>query len=241
MLLVLAPTASLPAQGAFPAPAEYSLVLRKLIDEVQLERRVLVKTSTGFVALPVDRIAEMYASRVWTGQLHPDSVAPRARWIRQESKRWLALLIRDLANLDATGSMPGAATGEYRRWYAPDGTWSMICNGRFPDEVRGQIGFIERVDTPDGRRLLRFDVYRDRRGLIATVNGTVEGNASRGERRNVQIPGSDFLEDVGTLTWNVIVTETKPAGGPFDGTIALGGELVYTGYEGRCHGLLEAG
>lgn len=224
-----------------PEPFEYSLVLRKLIDDVQLERRVLVRTSTGFVAMPVDRIAEMYASRVWTGELHPDSVAPRARWVRQESNRWLTLLIRDLANLDATGAMPGPAVGEYRRWDAPDGTWSMTCSGQLPAQVRGQIGGVEREDTPDGRRLLRFDVYRELRGLVAPVRGTIEGNASKGERRQVQIPGPDFLEDVGTLTWNVIVTETKPATGPVDGTIAIGGELVYTGYEGRCHGLLEAG
>lgn len=224
-----------------PEPFEYSLVLRKLIDDVQLQRRVLVRTSKGFVAMPVDRIAEMYASRVWTGELHPDSVAPRARWVRQESNRWLALLIRDLANLDATGEMPGAASGEYRHWYAPDGTWSMTCNGRLPEAVRGQIGAIERVDTPDGRRLLHFYVYRDLRGLITTVDGTVEGSTSKGENRGVQIPGPDFLEDVGTWTWNVTVTETKPAGSAFDGTVALGGEFVFTGYEGRCYGLLEAG
>lgn len=37
------------------------------------------------------------------------------------------------------------------------------------------------------------------------------------------------------------VTETKPAGSAFDGTVALGGEFVFTGFEGRCYGLLEAG
>ena len=243
MLAALAAPPSLRAQEAFPPsdPYFYSLALRKLIDDVQLQRRVLVKTSKGFVAMPVDRIAEMYASRVWTGELHPDSVAPRARWVRQESQRWLAVLIRDLANLDATGQMPGAASAEYREWNAPDGTWSMTCNGRLPATVHGQIGNVVRVDTPDGRRLLHFYVYRNIGGLITTVDDTVEGTTSKGENRRVQIPGPDFLEDVGTLTWTVTVTETKPAGSAFDGTVAIGGELVYTGYEGRCYGLLEAG
>jgi hypothetical protein len=224
-----------------PEPSEYSLVLRKLIQDVELGGRILVRTSRGFVAIPVDSIGKLYASRVFTGELDPDSVAPRARWIRQESNRWLALLKNDLENLDATGKFPGAASGEYRRWYAPDGTWSMTCSGQLPAQVRGQIGGIEREDTPDGRRLLRFDVYRELRGLVAPVRGTIEGNASKGERRRVQIPGPDFLEAVGTLTWNVIVTETKPESGVADGTIAIGGELVYASNEGRCSGLLEAG
>ena len=117
----------------------------------------------------------------------------------------------------------------------------MTCNGTLPAQVRGQIGGVERVDTPDGRKLLRFDVYRELRGLVAPVRGTIEGNTSKGERDLVQIPGPDFLEDVGTLTWNVIVWETKPETGAEDGTIAFRGELAYTGYEGRCSGTLEAG
>lgn len=242
-LLALAPVEGVRAQTAFPPsdPTFYSLVLRTLIDEVQFGRRVVVRTPQGFLALPVDQIADMYASRVWTGELHPDSVAPRARWIRQESDRWLAVMKRDLENLDRTGAMAGAASAEYRHWDAPDGTWSMTCEGGLPPQVRGQIGNVERVDTPDGRRLLHFYVYRDRGGLIAPVDDTVEENVSNGERPRVQIPGPDFLEDVGTLRWRVVVTEQTPAGSDFDGTISIGGELWYTGYEGRCYGILGAG
>lgn len=239
-LLTLAPAAKLVAQPD-SEPGFYSLDLRKLIDDVELERRVLVQTRRGLVAIPVDSIGKLYASRVFMGELDPDSVAPRARWIRQESNRWLALLKRDLAVLEATGAVSGSATGEYRRWYAPDGTWSMSCQGGYPPEVRGQIGVVERVDSPDGRKWFRLDLYRTDRGLIAPLEGAVVGTSVKGERRRIQIPGPDFLEDVGTLTWEVQITEKTPAVSGVDGTIQIGGELRFRGNEGRCYGLLEAG
>jgi hypothetical protein len=189
------------------------------------------------MALSADQLGELFASQVLTGEMPVDSIVARVRKLRQDSDFMLSQIKHQLAQM---GVDTRAAIGETLTWYAPDGTWSMLCDGRYPPEIRGQIGGLEWEEASDGVQRLRFDVYRDVGGLVAGLNGLVVAGRSSGSKRPVQIPGLDF-DDVGTLTWNAVVSQKVAPRPGEDGTMEVSGELRYVGNYGRCQGRWGAG
>jgi hypothetical protein len=61
-----------------------------------------------------------------------------------------------------------------------------------------------------------------------------------GSKHPVQIPGLDF-DDVGTLTWNAVLSQKVAPRPGEDGTMEVSGELHYVGSYGRCQGRWGAG
>lgn len=236
VLLVFVPSGGVRAQPSEEGE-DHALVLRRLVDDVEKGRRVLVKHRGEPFAISADQLGELFASQVLTGEMPVDSIVARVRKLRQDSDFMLSQIKHQLAQM---GVDTRAAIGETLTWYAPDGTWSMLCDGRYPPEIRGQIGGLEWEEASDGVQRLRFDVYRDLRGLVAGLNGLVVAGRSSGSKYPAQIPGSDF-DDVGTLIWNAVVSQKVAPRPGEDGTMEVSGELRYVGNYGRCQGRWGAG
>ncbi|HJU87346.1 MAG TPA: hypothetical protein VJ788_08270 [Gemmatimonadota bacterium] len=209
------------------------MVLRRLIFDVEARRRVLVRSRGELIAISADRVGELFASQVLTGDMPPDSIVHYAKRVREMSDVWLQEIKRELALLEVRRGEP-VPRDVLLQWNGAPGTWSMACEGRYPPVVQGTVDEVYMRRPPSRSRGLHVGLYRGR-AFVTALNGTVIESTVSGQHR-VEMPGDDFYPDVGTLVWDALVTEGSPAADGVEGTIVAGGALTYTGNDGRCTG-----